>query len=281
MTNTFSYDRLVSRNSGYVSAQIQAKIRSCKLLIAGCGIGSSPAICAARMGFETFTLVDGDTVDNHNLNRQFYDFADTGRLKVDALRDQILRINPEAKVRAQPVYLDNKNIDELVERSDVVFDTVDFLDLRAIMALHESAAKHRVHILTALSTGFGALVWSFPPGSETTLTDVLAADFTKLSQSDAAAKPTYAEVFALFIKRLAPYLDVEVVEQVGRVLALMKEGKPCPASQVSVGSFAIGAMAVAIIHEQLLNPSNRKPELLIHSFKRHQTTRVGMDALIS
>ena len=89
MTNTFSYDSLVSRNSGYVSAQIQAKIRSCKLLIAGCGIGSSPAICAARMGFETFTLVDGDTVDNHNLNRQFYDFADIGRLKVDALKDQI------------------------------------------------------------------------------------------------------------------------------------------------------------------------------------------------
>ena len=280
MIHPSNYDSFVTRNSGYISEEAQNRIRACKLLIAGCGIGSSPAICAARMGFEEFTLVDGDTVDIHNLNRQFYEFSDIGRRKVDALKNQILRINPEAKVNALPIFLDDQNIDQLVKQSDVVFDTVDFLDLRAIMALHQSASNHRVHILTALSTGFGALVWNFPPGSKITLIDILAGDLEKLAERDPSNEPSYADVFARFIQRLAPYLDVDVVEQVARVLALMKEGKPCPASQVAVGSFAIGAMAMSMIHDQLSNPeSGCEPELIIHSFKRHQTTRVTMESL--
>ena len=88
MIHPSNYDSFVTRNCGYISEEAQNRIRACKLLIAGCGIGSSPAICAARMGFEEFTLVDGDTVDIHNLNRQFYEFSDIGRRKVDALKNQ-------------------------------------------------------------------------------------------------------------------------------------------------------------------------------------------------
>ena len=86
MTVKFDYNTFVTRNSGYVSAETQAKIRQKTLLIAGCGIGSSVAICAARMGFDKFVLVDGDVVDAHNLNRQFYDFADIASRKSMASR---------------------------------------------------------------------------------------------------------------------------------------------------------------------------------------------------
>ena len=79
MADDLSYNELVARNAGYIDPATQLAIRSCRLLIAGCGIGSSPAVCAARMGFENFVLVDGDVVDRHNLNRQFYDAVDVGR----------------------------------------------------------------------------------------------------------------------------------------------------------------------------------------------------------
>ena len=100
MSQAFDYGTAVTRNSGYIDENTQSQMRGTRLLIAGCGIGSGPAVCATRMGFENFILVDGDTVDAHNLNRQFYDFADVGTSKVEALKDKILRINPEAKVEA-------------------------------------------------------------------------------------------------------------------------------------------------------------------------------------
>lgn len=275
MKNAFDYETSVTRNSGYITAETQAKIRTTKLLIAGCGIGSSPAVCAARMGFENFVLVDGDVVDAHNLNRQFYDFADIGQPKVAALKDKILRINPQAKVEAIEAYLDADNTEEIVGKADIVFDTVDFLDLPAILRLHDSAKKHKAHIFTALSVGFGALVWYFPAESSLTLTDILAPDITGVSAGGAV--PSYADVFASFIQRLAPHLDAEVVEQVTKVLTMMKDGKPCPASQVAVGSFAIGAMAMSMMHDLLAgNPIPSAPKLVLHSFRSYQTQIVDV-----
>ncbi len=270
MSSNFDYDIFVMRNSGYIDAPTQAKIRNTKLLIAGCGIGSSPAICAARMGFEHFILVDGDVVDAHNLNRQFYDFTDVGKPKVEALKDKILRINPEAKVEAIKAYLDADNTDTIIGKSDIVFDTVDFLDLQAILRLHTSAKTQGKEIFTALSVGFGALVWYFPASSPLSLADMIAPDVERVAAASEGHVPSYVDVFAAFIGRLVPHLDQEVTEQITDVLTRMKDGKPCPASQVAIGSFSIGAMAASMIHDLLSGrPVISAPNLVLHSFKRH------------
>jgi len=263
---TLRYEDLTARNAGYITAATQERIGSQRLLIAGCGIGSSLAICATRLGFRHFVLVDGDTVDTHNLNRQFYEAADVGRLKVDALRDHILRINPGAQVTVVAENLDNSNTDQIVAGVDIVFDTVDFLDLKAILGLHESAHKHRKPVFTALSVGFGALVWYFPAEGAVTLPMLLTGDITDAGGGNAV----YADVFAAFVQRIAPYLDEDVVDQIARVLAQLKEGKPCPAPQVAVGSFAIGAMATSMIQDMLAGRElPTAPAFVLHTFRRH------------
>ena len=170
----FSYDQFVLRNAGYIQPATQEKIRNTRLLIAGCGMGSSPAMCAARLGFEKFILVDGDTVDAHNLNRQFYEFADVGKPKVEALKGQILRINPQAEVEAVQAFLDAGNTEAIVGKADIVFDTIDFVDLPAILRLHGAARARGADVFTALNVGFGALVWYFPAGGPLGLSDILA-----------------------------------------------------------------------------------------------------------
>lgn len=277
MATNFNYDTFVMRNSGYIDASTQAKIRNTKLLIAGCGIGSGPAVCAARMGFEHFTLVDGDVVDAHNLNRQFYDFADVGSPKVEALKEKILRINPEAKVDAIRAYLDESNTAEIVGKADIVFDTVDFLDLQAILRLHTTAKHLGKDIFTALSVGFGALVWFFPARSPLSLANLIAPDIARVSAAGDGDASSYVDVFAAFIQRLLPYLDQEVIEQITEVLTRMKDGKPCPASQVAVGSFSIGALAASMIHDLLSDrPVVEAPNLVLHSFKRHMSQIVDI-----
>lgn len=275
-STAFSYETLVTRNRGYVSDEVQARIRKTTILVAGCGIGAAQAICAARTGFERFVLVDGDVVDAHNLNRQFYDFADVGRPKVQALRDAILRINPEAQVEAVNANLDADNTAAIVASCDLVFDTVDFLDLPAILRLHGTARALGKPVFTALSVGQGALLWYFPAEGGPSLADVIAPDVDQAAAA-AGAAPSYAEVFGLFIQRLVPYLDQEVVEQVSRVLQLMKEGRPCPASQLAVGSFGIAALALSMILDMMAGHAiPASPQLVIHSFHSLKTTVVDL-----
>src|SRR5215216_3792872 len=221
MSPPFKYATFVTRNAGYVSNDTQERIRNCRLLVAGCGLGASTAIAAARMGFQKFVLVDGDTVDAHNLNRQFYDFADIGSPKVDALKTHILRINPEASVEAVHANLDKKNVANLVSKVDVVFDTIDFLDLEAILSLHTTAQQTGKPVFTALSVGFGAGVLFFPPDSPSSLPEIIAAD-VRAAQSSGDA--SYSAVFGRIMGRIGAHLDAQVVEQVKKALTIMEDG---------------------------------------------------------
>ena len=65
----------------------------------GCGaIGSSAATQLARTGASKFCLYDMDKVEEHNIGVSQYTFNDIGKIKVDALEEHILSINPDARV---------------------------------------------------------------------------------------------------------------------------------------------------------------------------------------
>lgn len=274
MSQSFDYEKFTTRNMGYVDGATQSKIQVTRLLIAGCGLGASTAIAAARMGFQHFVLIDGDTVDAHNLNRQFYDFDDIGSHKVDALKKHILRINPEAQVEAVRANLDADNARELVAKVDIIFDTIDFLDLEAILNLHTVAQASGKHVFTALSIGFGAGVLYFPAGSPHSLPAIIQRD-VQAAQGEGDA--SYAAVFGKIMGRIGAHLDRQVVEQVSKALTIMEDGRPCPASQISVGSFTVAALAVSMMHDLLAGlPVPASPEMVVHSFRNHVTKLIDI-----
>ncbi|MBY3433273.1 thiamine biosynthesis protein ThiF [Rhizobium laguerreae] len=276
MTGTFDYPTLVTRNRGYVSEQVQDRIADTTLLIAGCGMGSAPAVCAARTGFRRFILVDGDVVDAHNLNRQFYSHADIGLSKVECLKRHILDINPEAEVEAIHANLDPGNTPEIVGRCDIVFDTVDTVDLPAVIGLHNEAATQGKPLFTAINVGFGALVWYLPPDAEVTWPSLLEDDARKVRE--AGGNPdVYSEVYISFIGRLANSLDREVVDVVDSILERMKVGLPCPAPQLAVGSFSTSALAMTMIHDLLAGyPVISSPSMVIQSYRAMETKVVTL-----
>jgi hypothetical protein len=274
MSTEFDYDTFITRNQGYVDAATQDKIRDSCLLIAGCGLGASTAIAATRMGFRRFVLIDGDTVDMHNLNRQFYDFDDIGAAKVLALQKHILRINPKAKVQAIQANLDQANAQALVAQADIVFDTIDFLDLEAILSLHTSAQAMGKPVFTALNIGFGAGVLYFPAQGATSLADIIENDMKSVQ---AEGNMVYAAVFGQIMARIGAHLDRQVVEQVGKALTIMEDGRPCPASQIAPGSFAVGALATTMMHDMLAGlPVPAAPIMVAHSFRNHVTKLIDI-----
>ena len=70
----------------------------CRIHIVGCGsVGATVAENLARCGLTKFTLWDFDTVEPHNLANQIFRQKDVGVSKIEALKDIILEINPEAE----------------------------------------------------------------------------------------------------------------------------------------------------------------------------------------
>lgn len=105
-----------------------------KIHIVGCGsVGSTVAEMLARNGLTKFVLWDFDVVEPKNLANQMFRQADVGRLKVEAVRDMILEINPDA---ADDIKLESKGWDGQ-QLSGYVFLCVDNIELRrAIVEKH-------------------------------------------------------------------------------------------------------------------------------------------------
>jgi molybdopterin-synthase adenylyltransferase len=237
-----SYDRLVSRNSGYVSDDLQRLVRRTRLLIAGCGIGSTIAEACVRLGFEHITLVDKDVVEDHNLNRQDFIAADIGTPKVEALARRLLSINPSASIRAVNDWVSPENAASLVDEADIVVDTIDLLSLEAIVALHDAGRAKRKPVVAPLSVGWGAAAIYFPPDSTCTFRSIF-----DLPPSGPVGHISYVGQFMRFIDRLEPDLTEDVVRALRRTLTKLDDGRPCPAPHVSVGSWAVGSLAATLV----------------------------------
>lgn len=97
--------------------------------IAGAGgLGSNVAAALVRSGLGHIVIADYDVVTQDNLNRQFF-FADqTGISKVDALRENLLRINSRANVEAHFCKVTARNAGYLFGSCDVVIEAFDSAD---------------------------------------------------------------------------------------------------------------------------------------------------------
>lgn len=256
-----NYAKLTLRNKGYISNDLQKSISQTKILIAGCGVGSTIAELAARMGFQNFILIDGDTVEAHNLNRQAFTHLDIGHAKVEALAKRILSINPEAHIEKINDWVTPQNARELVGKVDLIFDTIDFLDLEAITSLHDQCQLQRKPILSAVSAGWGAALMYFPHDKTA---DANFRQLLGLPAQGSVAHCSYIKHFAQFFQGIAGHLDPQIVQAMASALTIMEDGKPCPAPHVAPGSYSVATLALTAA-SRILNgdPVCGAPELML------------------
>ncbi len=105
----------------------QQKLLDSRVLIVGAGgLGSPVAMYLASSGVGHLTLVDFDTVELSNLQRQIlHGTDDIGRKKVDSARDTLLALNPTVQVETIDHALDETALREAVAQADLVVDTTD------------------------------------------------------------------------------------------------------------------------------------------------------------
>ena len=113
---------------------IHQKVKSSVVGIAGLGgLGSTVAIALARIGVGTLILVDFDVVEPSNLNRQQYFIHQIGMPKVEALQENISKINPYVKVRPYHEKLDRNNVERIFKEAAVVIEAFDRAEEKAML----------------------------------------------------------------------------------------------------------------------------------------------------
>ncbi len=94
--------------------------------IAGAGgLGSNCAMALARSGIGTLVIADFDIVDEENLGRQYYFHDQVNRIKTEALKENIHRVNPDITVIIYQEMLDRNNIPEIFHGCDVIVEAFD------------------------------------------------------------------------------------------------------------------------------------------------------------
>jgi molybdopterin/thiamine biosynthesis adenylyltransferase/rhodanese-related sulfurtransferase len=105
----------------------QEKLKAARVLIIGAGgLGSPSALYLAASGVGTIGVIDNDSVDVSNLQRQvLYDTASVARPKAEAARERLLALNPLIELIAHQVELRAANAREIFGRYDIVLDGTD------------------------------------------------------------------------------------------------------------------------------------------------------------
>jgi sulfur carrier protein ThiS adenylyltransferase len=110
----------------YFTAKQLKKIQNIKVAIVGAGgLGSNCAFNLVRCGFKKFTICDFDSVELSNLNRQFYFNAQVGMPKVEALKENLLKINLGLEISALKITVTPKNIKSLFSDCDAIVEAFD------------------------------------------------------------------------------------------------------------------------------------------------------------
>jgi adenylyltransferase/sulfurtransferase len=105
----------------------QRRLKDARVLMVGAGgLGSPIGLYLAAAGVGTLGIVEFDTVDTTNLQRQIlHGTKDVGRKKLDSARDRIHDVNPNVKVIGHDTRFDASNALELVRDYDLVVDGTD------------------------------------------------------------------------------------------------------------------------------------------------------------
>ena len=131
------------------------RLRDARVLVVGLGgVGAYAAEMLCRAGVGHLTLVDADTVQPTNLNRQLPALHSTlGRSKAEVLAERFRDINPEVELNVLPVFLKDEQIPELLDtnRFDFVVDAIDTLAPKC--HLIAEALRRRLKIVSSMGAG--------------------------------------------------------------------------------------------------------------------------------
>lgn len=140
-----------SRLEALISTDKLARLATRNVTIVGIGaVGGHAMEGLARAGIGKFRLVDFDTVEDSNINRQLLALESTiGRRKVDLAAERILDINPDCEVEAMNVFAREDTIAQIISpKPDLIIDAIDSLNPKT--CLLQQAYEQKIPVISSM-----------------------------------------------------------------------------------------------------------------------------------
>ncbi|MCD8263156.1 MAG: tRNA threonylcarbamoyladenosine dehydratase [Tannerellaceae bacterium] len=130
-------------------------LAQCHVLIVGLGgVGSYAAEQICRAGIGKMTIIDADTVNDSNINRQLPALHSTlGMHKAEVVAKRLLDINPELQLEVLNEFLRDERTEGILDSSkfDFIVDAIDSLSPKAYLLYH--AHKRKIKIISSMGAG--------------------------------------------------------------------------------------------------------------------------------
>lgn len=241
-----------SRNRLYIESIEQEQIKNTSILFAGCGIGSNIAECALRFGFENITIIDGDTIELSNLNRQNYTEENISKFKAEALYNRLKSINSEANINYQTDYITSDNLKEIIQNHQIVINALDFTS-DIPLQLDKLCQQNNINVLHPYNLGWGGLVTVI--SHDGLSLDSLSKDnsFNELKMVE------YVSTYLRFWKEPNKWLEKIINDY-------REETESLPPPQMSIASWIVAGMCTHIMFNIATGKEFKKfPEFYINS----------------
>ncbi len=144
--------------------EAQTRLKEATALIAGLGgLGSPLVLYLAAVGVGHLQLVDRDTVELSNLNRQILHWdKDIGRKKARSASDKVAKINPTTRVEAFDITIDQNNVAQVTKDCDIILDAMDNFSVRYM--LNRAAIARRIPLIHGAVYGYEGRLATIIPG---------------------------------------------------------------------------------------------------------------------
>lgn len=146
---------MFDRVEGLIGKETLDKIKTKTVMIVGIGgVGGNAVEALIRSGIQNIIIIDSDSVEVTNLNRQIISTQEViGRKKVDVCTERIKSINPSCNVTALNLFLDEKNLVSVLDdyKPNYIIDACDTVLTK--QALIKESIKRKIKLISCLGTG--------------------------------------------------------------------------------------------------------------------------------
>jgi molybdopterin/thiamine biosynthesis adenylyltransferase len=238
------YKSIFASNIGFFSEPEQEKLRRSAIAIAGMGgVGGLLAERLIRLGIGQLKILDPETFQQSNLNRQFgSSMLNLGQNRAEAVFKQTKDINPQARIQYSKASIKTENDAGLfVTGCDLVIDEMDFGLLKESILLQRAARRRGIYYMFAVDIGFGALVVIFDPNGLT------LEEYDKLPL-DVNLEDT--QELRVPLERICPVMPsyaAPASDEANKILCEVLAGdRPAPTNSIGVGLASVLAAIEAI-----------------------------------
>jgi adenylyltransferase/sulfurtransferase len=146
-----------------IGYQGQLKLKNSKVCVVGVGgLGNPITSRLAAMGVGTLRIIDRDVIELSNLHRQtMFDEDDVGQIKVEVAAKKLQKLNPDCKIEALAVSVNDYTALEVIEGCDVVIDALDSVNAR--YALNQACVKLNIPFVTGAAVGVSGQAFTILP----------------------------------------------------------------------------------------------------------------------